>query len=58
MRTGCKVSFSRDSLMTSLSLYPGRDNRWRRNSVELLILRNNQKNNFVLAGLFLNLSIE
>lgn len=46
VRIGCKPSFSRDSLMTSLSLYPGRDSRWSRNSVELLILRNNQRTTF------------
>lgn len=57
VRIGCKASFSRDSLMTSLSLYPGRDSRWSRNSVELLILRNNQRT-FFPPGMFLNLSIK
>lgn len=46
VRIGCKASFSRDSLMTSLSLYAGRDNSCSRNSVELFILRNNHRTSF------------
>lgn len=46
VRIGCKTSFSRDSLMMSLSLYPGRDNSCSRNSVELFILRNNHRTSF------------
>lgn len=48
VRIGCKASLSRDSLITSLSLYPGRDSRWSRSSVELLILRNHQRTTFSL----------
>lgn len=48
VRTGCKTSFSRDSLMTSLSLYPGRDNSCSRNSVDLFILRSNHRTSFSL----------
>lgn len=36
--TGCSRSFSRDSLITSLSLYSGWASSWRRSSVELFIL--------------------
>lgn len=39
VRTGRSRSFSRDSLITSLSLYSGWASSWRRSSVELFILR-------------------
>lgn len=42
VRTGCKRSFLRDSLITSLSLYSGRASSWRRSSVELFILSTQQ----------------
>lgn len=38
VRMGCSGSFSKDSLITSLSLYSGWASRWRRSSVELFIL--------------------
>lgn len=46
VRIGRKASFSRDSLITSLNLYAGRDNSCSRNSVELFILRNNHRTSF------------
>lgn len=38
VRMGCRGSFSKDSLITSLSLYSSWASSWRRRSVELFIL--------------------